>query len=136
MKRFQAISPLLSLILFAGFALIVTQSDKQARAAKIEGTVRYISDGDTLSLIGHQYPIRLWGIDAPEMSSGAGPSAKAQLNGLVAGGKLTCHRKAVDKYRRTVAQCFAGEVDISARMIATGHATELCLYSRNAYGTC
>ncbi|MEM7241256.1 MAG: thermonuclease family protein [Pseudomonadota bacterium] len=136
MKRFQVVSPLLSLVVFAGLAVIVAQGEKQARSAMIEGTVNYISDGDTFRINGHAHPIRLWGIDAPEIDRAAGTRAKAQLHGLVTGVKLTCHRKATDKYRRTVAQCFVGVEDISWQMIASGHAIEMCGFSRNAYGTC
>ena len=136
MKRITAISPLMSLIVFAGIALIVMQGNQKARATLIEGPVRYVSDGDTFRLEGHSHPIRLWGIDAPEIGTAQGERAKARLRGLVGNDLLRCHQKAVDRYRRTVAQCFIGEKDISSEMILAGSAVEMCRYSRNAYGTC
>jgi endonuclease YncB( thermonuclease family) len=59
------------------------------------------------------------------------------MSRLVQGRSLTCHERDVDRYGRTVGQCFLPDgTDITARMIESGTATEYCRYSGNHYGTC
>ena len=132
----RAISPLLSLVVFAGFALLLVQGAQKTQANQIEGVVRYVTDGDTFQILGHEYSIRLWGIDAPERGGETGQDARTFMQDLIQGRVLTCEKKAVDKYRRTVARCYLGKRDISKLVLDAGHGVEKCSFTSNAYGSC
>ena len=72
----------------------------------VTGTVIRIVDGDTLriNIEGFEMPVRLWGIDAPEMTQSNGPEAKRNLEMLVpAGSRAAIHPVNRDRYGRIVA---------------------------------
>ncbi|MEO1476210.1 MAG: thermonuclease family protein [Pseudomonadota bacterium] len=101
------------------------------------GHVRHVVDGDTFYLLGHNGPIRLWGIDAPELDQAGGEASKRALEALLSRGAVSCHFIGTDRYGRRVARCFLEDGrDVGQLMIARGHARELCRYSRGAYGGC
>jgi endonuclease YncB( thermonuclease family) len=86
-------------------------------------------DGDTLIM--DEQRIRLKSIDAPEIkqtcqiakkSWKCGEAAKQKLESLIQNQELTCYNKGKDKYGRTLAICFIGNLDINAEMIKTGYA--------------
>jgi endonuclease YncB( thermonuclease family) len=104
----------------------------------------HVIDGDTLTLEtrgGASVTIRLAGIDAPEAAqtcSGAtgapfpcGDEASAALIRIIAGRELRCEPTpgARDRYRRTVATCFAGQVDVGREMVLAGEAVAFRRYS-------
>lgn len=105
-----------------------------AAAASISCPSPVVTDGDSLRCGATE--IRLWGLDAPEMSVPEGRPAKAALARIVRGG-LSCEQVDRDRYGRTVARCStrAGD-DVTAAMIQTGKAREYCRYSGGFYGTC
>lgn len=115
----------------------VARPDDQAFAGlRFSGTVSWVSDGDTIRVNGHNFPLRLWGIDAAERDTEAGARAHLYLQELAGGQIADCERIAIDKYRRTVARCSIAKGDLSALMIAADHAKEYCSFSGNYYGTC
>lgn len=89
----------------------------------------YIIDGDTLDCAGTR--VRLQGIDAPEMpghcrhgrrcTPGDPFAAKAALQAMTRG-PVVCIPERVDSYGRSIAQCWAGETNLSCAMIAGGWA--------------
>ncbi len=97
-------------------------------AAAIEfvtGTAAAIS-GDTLQIGSPGHPIRtvrLWGIEAPQMSEpdNIGLYARTALDDLLYrhGQKVTC---TVDSFDRNAAVCRAGDTDLGAAMLRTGWA--------------
>jgi endonuclease YncB( thermonuclease family) len=100
----------------------------------VSGRARVI-DGDTLDVAGVR--VRLFGIDAPEhrQKCGAGEGAWAcgdaaarRLGALTAPG-VRCTGHEHDRYRRLVATCEAGGVDIGERMVAEGFAWAFVRYS-------
>jgi len=93
-------------------------------------------DGDTIRSNGMR--IRLWGIDAPEMSEVQGPRSKAVLQNIVdRAGQLTCYEMGRDRYGRIVARCHDAQgYDIGCTMIAARAADEWQAYSRGYYGGC
>ena len=93
-------------------------------------------DGDTLR--SDHYRVRLWGIDAPELSEDQGPSSKAMLQRIVdQNGRLVCTVVNQDRYGRTVARCYDEDlIDIGCLMVALGEADEWVYYSRGYYGDC
>ena len=93
-------------------------------------------DGDTLIDEGRR--VRLWGIDAPEMSEVQGPRSKAMLQRIVdQSGRLVCHAVDEDRYGRAVARCYDEDlIDIGCLMVSLGEAQEWYYYSRGYYRNC
>ena len=93
----------------------------------------FVIDGDTIVI--NSTHIRLWGIDAPEMHQPFGPQAKQGLEGMLfmLNGPLTCTQKAVDKYKRIVAQCFINKVDVGSKLVSFGYAWDYTQYSKGYY---
>ncbi len=95
-----------------------------------------ITDGDTIR-IGNTR-IRLHGIDAPEAkqtcASGdkewrCGWEATNALANIVGKHWVTCSKRGVDRYRRVVAVCRAGPIDLNAWMVSNGWAVAYRKYS-------
>src|SRR5215467_3322654 len=94
----------------------------------------YAIDGDTLVGVGLKPPIRLWGIQAPELRDGAkndtvqGMRARAALEDLLGKSdhKLKCRVARFDRECRVIAQCSldagADSIDVGGAMIASGMA--------------
>lgn len=128
-------SPVLNLLIIAALAgLIFAAPD--TRENDFSGTVEWVSDGDTIRISGHKWPIRLWGIDAPERDTPEGKAAQSFARTAWNNRAVTCTKRAVDKYRRTVASCRLGEDDLSQAILAAGHATEMCRFTGGALGHC
>jgi micrococcal nuclease len=100
-------------------------------------TVRSIYDADTLradvdlgfNVWRRNEPLRLLGIDAPEMTTPAGKAARAHLLTLIAiGDPITVHtvKDAGDKYGRLLAVIWPGTtpagLSINQLLIDAGHA--------------
>ena len=103
---------------------------------RFEGRVKWVTDGDTFLVEGHDYPIRLWGIDAPERDTIDGVASGAFLRGRIMGKTVSCEVHVVDKYRRSVATCDLGDEDIALMMLLADQAVEYCSFTRNEYGFC
>lgn len=100
-------------------------------AQDVSGPAR-ASDGDTLNLTG--IPVRLHGIDAPELAQNCtrdgaawacGREAADRLAGMVAGQSVRCEQRDIDDYGRPVATCRVGGIDLSAAMVDAGLAIAL-----------
>src|SRR5262245_46887893 len=105
-------------------AVVVTRLDRVATKQLAGEAV--VNDGDTLTLNGER--IRLKGIDAPEFgqtceASGArypcGCRSREALAEL-AGGAIECAGWERDRYRRLLAVCRVGGVDINRRLVEEG----------------
>ncbi|SLN16796.1 Succinoglycan biosynthesis protein ExoI [Pseudoruegeria aquimaris] len=100
-----------------------------AAAAPLSGAVQ-VTDGDSLRLGSER--VRLFGIDAPELDQSCkgadgqvwdcGRWARDELVRIVAGRRLRCERRDVDRYGRSVARCEAGGRDVAAEMVRRGAA--------------
>jgi endonuclease YncB( thermonuclease family) len=87
-----------------------------------------IIDGDTLEI--HGTRIRLWGIDAPESSQlcrgedslqyRCGAKAANDLDAFIAKRPVSCIPISLDQYRRTVATCSVGDVDLGEWLVHNG----------------
>lgn len=114
--------------MLAGFWL-ASRMDDRVGAAEIH-------DGDTITVAGQR--IRLYGIDAPELSQtcrdrdgatyACGRLAKRRLERL-AKGDIRCDAVETDRYRREVSICRAGDVDLGAAMVSSGWARAYLRYS-------
>jgi endonuclease YncB( thermonuclease family) len=95
-----------------------------------------VVDGDTLDVGGVR--VRLNAIDAPERHQTCinaagdpypcGELARAALARIVEGQNIRCHALYFDRYKRTVAKCFAGPSDIAALMVRYGQAVAYTRY--------
>lgn len=96
-----------------------------------------VKDGDTLRL--GVRDVRLFGMDAPESRQmcaradgtpwACGRAAALRLAELVAAGPVRCRPQDEDRYGRVVAICWAGGVDLGARLVAEGLARAYTRYS-------
>lgn len=102
-----------------------------ALAAPIEIAGRAtVVDGDTLAV--NQKRVRLWGIDAPESAQQCADSrgrswpcgrrAANALDGHLQGRTVRCVQRDVDRYGRSVAECFVQGESVNAWMVRSGWA--------------
>lgn len=95
----------------------------------------FVVDGDTIYNDGMK--IRLWGINAPEMSTVAGRKAKNGLMSLIKDSNLTCNQIDTDHYGRLVSQCFLEDGrDLACVMVENGWANDWPLFSGGYYEEC
>ena len=91
------------------------------QAETITGTCKRVLDGDTL-LLTNGTTVQIWGIDAPEKGQDYADKARAQLEKLTKGRKLTIKVKDTDQYGRVVGEVKAGGKDVAHSMVRTGMA--------------
>jgi len=97
-----------------------------------------VTDGDTVR-IGNTR-IRLHGIDAPEISQlcerkgkqwRCGRESKKALTAIIGNKSLSCTKRDIDRYRRVIAVCRAGSINLNAWMVENGWAVAYRRYSRD-----
>ena len=100
------------------------------------------ADGDSLVLQGRR--IRLFGIDAPELSQtcrragqnwACGETAKQKLEALVSNREIICKPRSIDAFGRQVASCSVTARDIGEDMVRAGLATAFRQYSNDYVST-
>ncbi|MEQ5872598.1 thermonuclease family protein [Sagittula sp. NFXS13] len=91
----------------------------------------HVRDADTIVVDGT--PVRLNGVDAPELKTRAGQNAKRWLVGYLRGRTITCDLNGDRSYDRWVGVCYADGQDIGAAVIAAGHALDCQRYSGGRY---
>ncbi|MGL6071780.1 thermonuclease family protein [Craterilacuibacter sp.] len=117
------------LILAAVFALW-----QQPDSAELEGVVRQIADGDTLTVVdahGQANKIRLAFIDAPERAQAGGLAARNALQAAVSGRRVRVEVFEQDRYGRSVGLLWLEGRDINLELVATGHAWHYPQYARD-----
>jgi len=106
-----------------------------AAFAEISGPPRII-DGDTVAIGGER--IRLHGIDAPEQKQtcsvegiewACGRAATVALTEMIGSYLVICKGNKWDRYKRLIAVCYAGSVNLNARMVREGWALAYRRYS-------
>lgn len=90
-----------------------------------------VHDGDTIYV--NDQAVRLWGVDAEELSETHGHEAHMALVAItIQGGKVAC--EPIGKsYDRVVAVCISGGMDIGAELIRRGYALDCERYSGGRY---
>lgn len=98
-------------------------------AAEAENQIKVV-DGDSLEIKGKR--IRLAGIDSPEYrqhcyeKSGqkyaCGLKARDYMKKLISAGNVKCVEKGIDRYKRSLSVCYAGERDLNREMVRAGWA--------------
>jgi endonuclease YncB( thermonuclease family) len=100
-----------------------------------------VIDGDTLEI--HGTRIRLWGIDAPESNQlcrgddstqyRCGAKAANDLDSFLNKRPIDCVPVSLDQYRRTLAVCSIGGVDLAEWLVRNGLALDWPQYSKGRY---
>lgn len=91
-------------------------------------------DGDTLKFGRNQY-VRLWGVDAEELSERNGPRAKVGLQEIIRGRPVKCNIVTIDKYGRHVGRCYVDSMEINKSVVAQGFSLDCRRYSGGAYAS-
>ena len=81
--------------------------------SKRKERVTRIIDGDTFETNRRKYPVRLEGLDTPELSQRGGKTAKKFLEGLILNREVTVDARARDKYNRAVARVKVGRHSVN-----------------------
>ncbi|CUH49656.1 thermonuclease family protein [Ruegeria atlantica] len=114
-----------------GFAVFLTSfGPDQTDRRTLEG-IANVRDVDTLVVQG--VPVRLNGIDGPELSTNAGMAAKQWMTGHLRGKTVTCRLSGERTYDRWEGVCYVNGEDIGAASIAAGHALNCRRYSGGRY---
>jgi endonuclease YncB( thermonuclease family) len=118
-----------------GFLLLILLPLSVA-SATIQRSVTKYTDADTLSI--WKQPIRLLGIDAPEFSQSCkdsngreykcGIEALNRLKEIVGSNEVRCEGKQIDVYKRLLAICYVGDVNINRQLVEEGHAVAFLKY--------
>jgi len=101
----------------------------------VSGTGR-VKDGDSL-MVGDT-EVRLFGVDAPELSQtcqrggeawACGRAAAEELGKLIAGQQVRCQSMGSDQYQRVLGRCTASSIDINRLLVSRGYAVAFRRYS-------
>jgi endonuclease YncB( thermonuclease family) len=115
-------------VLFAASAL-------SADVNVLSGKVVSVADGDTLTLLTHeneQIKVRLSDIDAPEKKQPFGQRSKQALSDLCFGKQAIIAVREKDRYKRSVARVYCGQVDANEHQVKSGMAWVYRQYSKDA----
>ena len=102
---------------------ICALSGAAQEARVLEGKVINVHDGDTVTLLNQKnkkMPIRLQGIDAPELKQTFGGDSQKNLSRMVLGKQVTIVWTKLDKYRRTVGTIMLDGEDVNIRQVKAG----------------
>ncbi|WP_170432887.1 thermonuclease family protein [Ruegeria arenilitoris] len=91
----------------------------------------HVRDADTIVVDGK--PVRLNGIDAPELDTRSGQDAKRWMVNYLRGKSISCELNSERTYDRWVGVCYADGEDVGAAVIAAGHALDCARYSGGRY---
>ena len=140
MRRTTSLPITLVIVLVVAFVAHVMQSPPRTPGEPMTGRARVI-DGDSLEIRGASF--RLFGIDAPERDQdcrdaqrktyACGRAALRALAAIIADRDVTCNPVDIDQYKRDVAVCTAGNVDLGEAMVRGGHALDYPRHSRGRY---
>ncbi len=100
-----------------------------ATAATAEGL--HVRDADTIVVDGT--PVRLNGVDAPELGTRSGQDAKRWMVNYLRGKSISCDLNGERTHDRWVGVCFADGEDVAAAVIAAGLALDCARYSGGRY---
>ncbi|WP_367647446.1 thermonuclease family protein [Ruegeria arenilitoris] len=88
-------------------------------------------DADTIVVDGT--PVRLQGVDAPELGTAAGRDARRWMVNYLRGKAVECQLTGERTYDRYVGVCYVDGQDVGAAVIAAGHALDCARYSGGRY---
>ena len=123
----------------------LTYNDVKSEESKIISGIAKVIDGDTIKIKDNK--IRLMGIDAPEKKQQCqkpwlsisfvtfsknypcGKISTQRLKKKIDNKLITCKSSGKDRYKRFIAECFKGKININAFMVLNGHAVAYRKYS-------
>lgn len=91
----------------------------------------HVRDADTIVVDGT--PVRLNGVDAPELKTRSGKDAKRWMVNYLRGKDVSCDLNGKRTYDRWVGVCYVDGVDVGGAVIAAGHALDCRRYSGGRY---
>jgi endonuclease YncB( thermonuclease family) len=114
-------------------ALAIALSIVACAAHAFAGKVIGVSDGDTLTVLDRQQPVRvrLAGIDAPETGQPFARRAKTSLSELAFGKVALVDAHGRDVYGRVLGRVRVGSVDLSAEQVRRGYAWVFRRFTRD-----
>jgi len=116
--------------------LFLASIGQPAKAQPILAGLASVIDGDTIEIKGQR--IRLHGIDAPESrqsckkgkkSYRCGENATLALSRVIGSSAVQCEQRDIDRYRRIVAVCRVGKINLNRWMVRHGWAVAYRRYS-------
>jgi endonuclease YncB( thermonuclease family) len=118
-----------SLFLFAFLLLSCPFANAETFSARVIG----VSDGDTITVLRDQNPIkiRLAEIDCPEKAQAFGSSARARTGDLLFGKTVLVSTLSKDRYGRFVANVSVDGKNLSEELVSSGYAWCYRKYSKN-----
>ena len=111
-------------------------ADAKNDSVNIQEKIRII-DGDTIHINKIKY--RLHGIDAPEIRQSCkikeknykcGIKSKEFLVSLIGNQSVKCNQKDIDRYKRIIAECFVGKINLNKELVRNGWALAYRDYSK------
>jgi endonuclease YncB( thermonuclease family) len=106
--------------------LCVVTAAALANPVEVAGTVRHVTDGDSLWLKpadgGPALELRLEGIDAPELCQPGGPQSRQALVDVVLNQAVTARISGRDNHGRSLATVMLGDVNINRLQVMEGQA--------------
>lgn len=118
-------------LLWLALTLMLLNPSEAIAGSQIEGRVTKVRDVDTIVVAGT--PIRLNGVDGPEVSTRVGKDAKFFMQRLVGGKVLRCELNGERTYDRMVGICFLNGIDIGQIAVQAGMALDCARYSGGRY---
>ena len=99
--------------------------------ADFTGRVVGVADGDSITVLQdrEQVKVRLVDIDAPEKAQPFGNRSKQALEALVKGREVKVVERGKDRYERTLARIYRGDLDVNAEQVRQGMAWVFRRYS-------
>jgi endonuclease YncB( thermonuclease family) len=128
-QRARITTYLLVIALLAGLAAF----PRTQAAGELTGQVVAVMDGDTVGLLvdRQEFRVRLYQIDAPEKRQAFGQRSKQSLSELVYGRTVKAVTAGEDRYGRTLATLYAGDLNVNAEQVRRGMAWVYRRYARD-----
>ncbi len=106
------------------FLVTVALSIASSACADFTGKVVGVADGDSITVLrGRELVgVRLVDIDAPEHGQAFGNKSKRALEALVKGQTVLVVERGHDRYHRTLARIYRGDLDVNAEQVRQGMA--------------
>lgn len=94
----------------------------------------YVRDADTIVLFGKKgTPVRFEGVDAPELETQEGLVSKQWMINYLQGKTVRCDLTGEMNGDRHIGTCYVEGENLSAAVIAAGHALDCYKYSKGRY---
>ncbi len=114
------------------FSFVVLTSQYSFAGEWIEGRVTHVRDIDTIEV--NNLPVRLQGLDGPELNERGGREGKRWMTKLILRKPVKCWLTGEKTHDRWVGQCFdASENDLAALAVASGLARDCPRFSGGRY---